>query len=144
MNKEHEDFSFINVGDSNISALNLAYMGDAVFEVFVRSKVIQDGEAPVNVLHKRSKNIVNAQSQSQMYHKLAKIATDEEMQIMRRGRNAKSATKAKSATICQYRHATGVEALFGYLFLKGDTKRLKYLFKLCIDTINDEGVTNEA
>lgn len=144
MKKHHEDFSLIDIGSTNISALNLAYIGDAIFEVFVRTKVIEEGGAPVNTLHEKSKSIVNARSQNQMYHKLEEFVTNDEMQVMKRGRNAKSTTKPKSATISEYRHATGVEALFGYLFLKGDTKRLRYLFGLCLDNINSRGETNEA
>ena len=120
---------------TNISALNLAYMGDAVFEILVRTEVLKQGEAPVNALHKKCAEFVNAQTQSKIYHELIKIVTEEEMQVMKRGRNAKSFSKAKNATMSDYKHATGLEALFGYLFLKGETERLKYLFEKGIDSI---------
>lgn len=138
-----EYFNLENTKAENMSALSLAYMGDAVFEVFVRTKVIEEGDAPVNILHQKSKQLVKAQSQSNMYHNLENIVTDEEMQIMKRGRNAKSFTKAKNATMTEYRHATGVEALFGYLFLKGDFERLKYLFELCTNNTNSRSELNE-
>lgn len=143
MKTTNEYFNFKNAKAENISALSLAYMGDAIFEVFVRTKVIEEGDAPVNTLHLKSKLLVKAQSQSNMYHSLEKVVTDEEMQIMKRGRNAKSLTRAKNATMAEYRHATGVEALFGYLFLKGDINRLKYLFKLCTNNTNSRSQPDE-
>jgi len=147
MDKEHDELKectdlFDTVtGDiaTNIAALNLAYMGDAVFEIFVRTKVLKQGEAPVKTLHKRSESFVKAEAQSKMYHELEKIITEDELQILKRGRNAKSFSKAKSATMSDYRHATGVEALFGYLFLKGETERLKQLFEICVENMNISG-----
>lgn len=122
--------------NANISALSLAYMGDAVFEILVRTKVLEQGDAPVKTLHKRSEGFVKAESQSKMYRELEKVITEKELQVMKRGRNAKSFSKAKNATISDYKHATGVEALFGYLFLTGETERLKYLFEVCINNMN--------
>ena len=117
---------------SEYSPLNLAYIGDAVFELFVRNKLIEEGNAHVNQLHKRATKYVKAAAQSVMYHKLLAVLTDEELSVLKRGRNAKSFTKAKNATITDYRHATGVEALFGYLFIKGEMNRLAELFQICI------------
>ena len=116
------------------SALTLAYIGDAVFEMCVRTKIIEQGNAPVNTLHKKSRSYVNAASQSKMYYELLKFLNEEETQIIKRGRNAKSFTKAKNASVSDYRHATGVEALFGFLFISGKTDRINELFQVCMNT----------
>ena len=121
------------INASEYSPLNLAYIGDAVFEIFVRNKLLESGNAHVNKLHKRATKYVKAEAQSVMYHKLTEVLTEEEMAVLKRGRNAKSFTKAKNASVVAYRHATGVEALFGYLFIKGEVDRLSELFKICIE-----------
>lgn len=114
------------------SPLTLAYLGDAVFELKVRSHLVAKANMPVNQLNKKAKSFVKAQAQAQMYHRLEELLTEEEMAVMKRGRNAKSHTSAKNASINDYRHATGVEALFGYLFIKGDEERISELFGLII------------
>lgn len=115
------------------SPLVLAYMGDAVFEILVRKYVVSTGNAPVNTLNKRARGIVNAGNQAKLYMLLESHLTEEEMAVMKRGRNAKSFTKAKNQSVTDYRHATGVETLFGYLYLKGDKDRLQELFDICIN-----------
>jgi len=138
------DKLFAELGDSlkedigMYSSLSLAYIGDAVFEMCVRSKIIAQGNEPVNKLHKKSRAYVNAQSQSKMYYKLLEFLSDEELSIIKRGRNAKSFTKAKNASISDYRHATGVEALFGFLFMAGRTERITELFEICVDNKMEE------
>lgn len=125
----------INAEDINyreLSPLVLAYVGDAVFELLVRGYVLKGGNAPVNKLNGRARRIVNAASQSKMYYALEEIATDEELAVLKRGRNAKSFTAAKNQSITDYRRATGVEALFGYTYLKRDNERLAELFDKCI------------
>ncbi len=86
----------INSDPKSLSPLVLAYIGDAVFELMVRGYVLKDGNAPVNKLNKKSRNIVNAGSQSEMYEKLKDVLTETEMAVMKRGRNAKSFTTAKT------------------------------------------------
>lgn len=115
------------------SPLNLAYLGDAVFELLVRSKLIAEGNRPVNKLNKQATSYVKASAQAEAYHKLEDKLSDEELAVLKRGRNAKTFTHAKNATISDYRHATGVEALFGYLYLKGRNGRIVELFELCSD-----------
>ena len=115
------------------SPLTLAYIGDAVYEVLVRSAVLYEGNAPVNKLNKKSRRLVNAAAQSEMYKRLESIVTEEELAVMKRGRNAKSFTTAKNQSMSDYRHATGLEALYGYLYLKGDNKRIMELFRICIE-----------
>ena len=118
---------------NSYSALQLAYLGDAVFELQVREKLIKNGAAPVNNLHKYAVNLVKAESQAIMYKALMSVATEEEQTILKRGRNAKSATKAKNSSLIDYKHATGLESLFGYLFLKGESDRIKELFDICVN-----------
>lgn len=138
MSKENDFFEVINQNNEvhlnlkEYSPLNLAYLGDAIFEVLVRSKLLTEENSSVNNLHKKAKNLVKAQAQADMYHKIILDLTDDEMSIMKRGRNAKSFSSAKNASISEYRHATGLEALFGYLFLKGDTNRIIEIFNKCI------------
>ena len=112
-----------------VSSLALAYIGDAVYELFVRTMVLSKGNAPVNKLHKQSKEYVNAKGQAEIYKKIAQYFTEEEKAVFRRGRNAKSYTTPINMDIGDYRHATGLEAVFGYLYLKGDVKRALELFE---------------
>lgn len=112
------------------SSLALAHIGDAVFEVLVRLTVLTDGNAPVNKLHKKARDMVNAKAQAELYYRIKDALTEEEKGVFRRGRNAKSFTVPKNADLMDYRHATGLEALFGYLYLEGEKKRAVELFKL--------------
>lgn len=129
-----------SVSPKELSPLTLAYVGDAVFELFVRLTVLTDGNAPVNRLHKKAKNIVNAKAQAAIYFKIAPLLTEEEESVFRRGRNAKSHTTPKNMDLMDYRHATGLEALFGYLYLKGEKERALELFSLgAVDWIESKG-----
>lgn len=111
-----------------LSPLVLAYIGDAVFELFVRTMVLSKGNAPVNKMHKCSSEFVRAKGQSDIYFKIEDMLTEEEQSVFRRGRNAKSHTMPKNADLIDYKHATGLEALFGYLYLQGNMERLTELF----------------
>lgn len=106
------------------SPLTLAYVGDAVYEMIVRTILVERGNAPVNVLHKHASKLVKAEAQADAYHRIKELLTEEEMSVFRRGRNAKSYTSAKNATIGDYRVATGFEALFGFWYLTGQTERM--------------------
>lgn len=116
------------VNPKSLSSLALAYVGDAVFEIIVRTQVLSIGNAPVNRLHKQARELVNAKAQSQMYFRIAAFLTEEEAGVFRRGRNAKSYTMPKNADLMDYRHATGLEAVFGYLYLQGNMERVLELF----------------
>lgn len=119
----------INKADiKQLSPLNLAYVGDSVMDLIVRTELLQKTNEPVHVLHKKASSIVNAASQSRMAGILEPLFTEEEAAIYHRGRNAKAATHAKNASIQDYRRATGLEAVFGYLYLKGDYTRLLELY----------------
>lgn len=106
------------------SPLVLAYAGDAVYELYIRTLLISRGNAPVHKLHKQSISFVKAKAQSDTIHSLMEILTPEEQDVVRRGRNAKSGTIPKNADVTDYKYATGFESLLGYLYLKGDHTRL--------------------
>lgn len=126
--KAFEDaFEFKKANARGYSPLVLAYIGDAIYELFVRTYVVKSGNAPVNKLHQKSKNFVQASAQRALYHKIEPLLTEEEVAMFKRGRNAKSGTKAKNASMSDYRVATGVEALFGYLYLNEEYDRLTEL-----------------
>ncbi len=120
----------------NYSGLNLAYIGDAVFEILVRTYVVTSYNSTVNQMDKLSRSYVKASAQAKVYHKLMEICTEDEIAILKRGRNAKSYTSAKNASTTDYRHATGVEALFGYLYLEGKIDRLHTLFENTMEVHN--------
>lgn len=107
------------------SALRLAYMGDAVFEVYIRRFLMEQSLEPVGRLHKASIQFVKASAQASFYHLIEPRLTEGERAVMRRGRNAKSAMVPRKADINDYRKATGFEALVGFLYLNGETERLE-------------------
>ena len=111
------------------SPLTLAYIGDAVYELIIRSCIVTTGNAPVNKLHKKSSQLVKAETQAVMIKGLMDKLTEEEIRIFKRGRNAQSFTKAKNATVADYRMATGFEALVGYLYLSGQSDRMLELIR---------------
>lgn len=115
------------------SPLVLAYIGDAVYELIVRTIVVNHGNCPVNQMHKKSSSLVKASAQAEMIHLIMEELTPEEKAIYKRGRNAKSATAAKNATIQDYRTATGFEAVAGYLYLNGEKERLIKLVSLALE-----------
>lgn len=106
-----------------VSPLKLAYLGDAVFELFIRTRVFDTTNGPVKNLHKKSSSVVNAAAQAALAATMKPLLTEDEDAIFRHGRNAKTSSVAKHADIHDYRNATGLEALFGYLYLSGQTER---------------------
>ena len=106
------------------SPLVLAYMGDAIYELIIRTVLVKKGNMQVQKLHKKASALVKAEAQANLIERILPLLTEEEVKIYKRGRNAKSCTKAKNATMIDYRKATGMEALAGYLYLKKDTQRL--------------------
>ncbi|MGN0372616.1 MAG: Mini-ribonuclease 3 [Enterocloster sp.] len=109
------------------SPLVLAYIGDAVYEIMIRTRVINKGSMQVNKMHKRSAELVKAGTQAALIRSIEEDLTEEEHAVYKRGRNAKSATMAKHATMIDYRMATGLEALVGWLFLTERYERLTQL-----------------
>ena len=125
LNQQIKDiFAIADVDIRTYSPLTLAYIGDGIFDVVIRSIVVGRGNTPVNQLHHKTSHIVKAHSQAMMAEVLLDEMTDTEKDIYRRGRNAKSHTMAKNATVMDYRSATGFEALMGYLYLKEDYTRM--------------------
>ena len=106
------------------SPLALAYMGDAVYEVLIRTRVMNRGSMQVNKMHKKSASLVKAEAQAQLIRSIEEELTPQEHAVYKRGRNAHSASSAKNASIRDYRMATGFEALVGYLYLTGQYERL--------------------
>ena len=117
------------------SPLTLAYIGDAVYDVVIRSILVNKGNTAVNKLHKRASDIVRAATQAEMIKALMNDLTEEEITYYKRGRNSKPHTKAKNATTIEYLDATGFEAVIGFLYLTGDMKRICELVKLGIDKL---------
>lgn len=111
------------------SPLALAYLGDSVYELLIRTMLVSRGNAPVQKYHKRASAIVNARAQADAIFLLEPFLTEEERAIYRRGKNANPATMAKNATAKEYRMATGLEAVLGYLYLTDQHERLIDLVK---------------
>lgn len=117
------------------SPLTLAYIGDAVYELIIRSMIVTQGNAPVNKMHKHSSSLVKAETQAEFIKYILEnqLLTEQEMRIYKRGRNAQSYTKAKNASVTDYRMATGFEALIGYLYLSGQNGRMMKLVGNCLE-----------
>lgn len=125
-----EQFGLEPVDIKTYSPLTLAYIGDGIFDLVIRSIVVGKGNTKAGNLHKKTSTIVCAKAQAQMADKLQEYLTEEEADIYRRGRNAKSPTMAKNATMSDYRKATGLEALMGYLYIQDEFERLVELVKI--------------
>ena len=119
------------------SPLVLAYIGDAVYELLIRTKVINHGSMQVNKMHKKSASLVKAETQANIIKAIQEDLTEEELAVYKRGRNAKSATTAKHATMIDYRMATGFEALVGYLYLHARHDRLLELIQDGLEKIGE-------
>lgn len=115
------------------SPLTLAYMGDAIFELVVRTVLVERKNMQPEKLHKAATKIVKAETQALMIELLKEELNEQELSVYRRGRNAKAVTRAKNATMSEYRRATGFEALMGYLYLKGDMERMIRLISLGLE-----------
>ena len=115
------------------SPLTLAYIGDAIFELVIRTVLVERKNTQPEKLHKAATKIVKAETQAVMIELLKEDLTEEEMAVFKRGRNAKAVTRAKNATMSEYRRATGFEALMGYLYLKGDMERMFQLISMGIE-----------
>lgn len=118
------------------SPLTLAYIGDAIFDVIIRSILVNKGNTAVNKLHKRASDIVKAGTQAAFVKALMDVFTEEEADVYRRGRNSKPHTKAKNATTMDYLDATGFEAVVGYLYLTDNMDRICELIELGIKKLS--------
>lgn len=128
-----KDFDIKPIDVMNLQPLVLAYIGDAIYEVYIRTMLIINNKANVNMLHKMSVKYVKAQAQSDIVRRIMDRLTSDEQDIVRRGRNAKSATVPKHAEITDYRYSTGYEALIGYLYLMDNTERLMEILTMSVE-----------
>lgn len=118
---------------SSYSPLTLAYIGDAVYELLIRSFVVGEGNTKASMLHRQTCSYVKAHAQCAIAEYLQPFLTETEQDYYRRGRNAKSPTMAKNASMSDYRKATGFEALMGYLYLSNQTERMVELVRLGVE-----------
>lgn len=126
-------FNDTKIQPRQLSPLNLAFIGDCIYEILVREALVCEANRPVNELHRESVKYVSAKAQTEAYAKIKDMLTEEETAQFKRGRNAKVGHSPKSATDAEYHTATGIEALFGYLYLSGKTERIKQLFASITD-----------
>ena len=124
------DFKIEDVDINTYSPLTLAFIGDCVFDLVIRSVIVCRANRQPNKLHKLKANVVKAQTQSEMAKALMEDMTEEEAAVYKRGRNAHSFSSAKNASIQDYRRATGLEALVGYLYLLNRSDRILELISL--------------
>ena len=130
--------SFFGIEGKDIrsfSPLTLAYIGDAVYEIVIRTIIVEKGNAPVNKLHHKASSLVKAVAQKEALEAILPMLTEEEEAVYKRGRNAKSYTSAKNASVIDYRIATGFEALMGFLYLMGRNERMLELVKIAVNNL---------
>ena len=135
-----EVFQMKEVDVHSYSPLTLAYIGDSIYDLIIKSLVINQGNRQVNKLHKETGMYVQASTQSLMMRAMQEELTEEEHAVYKRGRNAKSVSPAKNQSITDYRRATGFEALLGYLYLKKEWKRMLDLVKIGLDSLKEKEV----
>lgn len=135
LDKLKKEFECKEVDIKTYSPLTFAFVGDCIFDLIIRSLLVLQGNRSVESLHKHKSKIVKAQSQAAMAEALVEYMTDIENDTYRRGRNAKSYTTAKNASVADYRKATGLEAVMGYLYLTGQEDRMIELVKKGMELI---------
>ena len=125
-----EKFGLAGKDVNAMPALTLAYIGDCIFELVIRTLLVERGMTHVSELSKNAVKYVKASAQKDMYHAVEEFLSEEESSVFRRGRNVRSSSCPKNASVTDYRTATGFEALMGYLFLKGRQDRIVELVRL--------------
>ncbi|MES9736031.1 Mini-ribonuclease 3 [Peribacillus frigoritolerans] len=127
-----------------LNSLALAYIGDAVYETYIRHHLIQKGAVKPNLLHKKATSFVAAKAQNKIIHFFLEsdCLSEEESAVVRRGRNAKSGTVPKNTDVQTYRYSTAFEALMGFLYLSGRIERMEELIKKSIEYIEEEKGSN--
>ena len=119
-----------------LSSLTLAFIGDSVYELFVRTKILSDGNRPASELHKIAVGYVKAKAQSTAMHMIRDSLSEEELTIYKRGRNTNIHTVPKNADMNDYRQATGLEALIGYLYITNQQQRLYEVMEMAFAALN--------
>lgn len=138
LSKLKKEFECKEVDIRAYSPLTLAYIGDCIYDVVIRTVIVERGNRTANKLHKAAVKYVNAGTQAAIVEALQEYLTEEELAVYRRGRNAKSYSTAKNATVGDYRKATGMEALIGYLYLSDRLERAIELIKIGLEQIGME------
>ncbi|WP_088070834.1 Mini-ribonuclease 3 [Gottfriedia luciferensis] len=131
-----------NIDVKQLNSLALAYIGDAVYEIYVRHHLLEKGTVRPNQLHRAATRFVSAKGQAKVIREMlsADFLTEEEIAVVKRGRNAKSGTIPKNTDVQTYRYATAVEALIGYHYLLKNEERLNIIVQYAIQFIENEGV----
>ena len=132
-----EMFGLGEVDVNQYSPLTLAYIGDSIYDLIIKTLVVNEGNKQVQKLHKRTSRFVQASAQSQMMRVLQERLTEEEHAVYKRGRNAQSVSPAKNQSVTDYRRATGFEALMGYLYFKKEWKRMLELVKIGLESLEE-------
>jgi len=138
-------YTFDNINPRLAAPLTLAFIGDAVWEIYVRSRIINENpDMQVNKLNRMVVKFVKASGQCDAIHTIENSLTEDELSAYKRGRNAKSYTTAKNASLRDYRHATGFEALLGYVYLSENAERLNKLMESAYDAVIDTANKNAS
>ena len=135
LNLIKRDFGLGEVDLKTLSPLTLAFVGDCIYDLILRTVIVERHNASPNQLHREKSRLAKAPAQAEMAEVLQEHLTQEELAVYRRGRNAKSHTTAKNASVLDYRKATGLEALYGWLYLSGQEERLLELIRLSLDAL---------
>jgi ribonuclease III family protein len=136
----NKDFYFPPHKDAKqMNPLALAYMGDAVYEVFIRQYVISQPNQRPNHLHRTSTRYVSAKAQAKALERWMPLLSEEEVEFVKRGRNAKSGSSPKNTDILVYRHSTAFECLLGWLYFTGQQERLEELMRITVETVEEAG-----
>ena len=124
---------------NSLNGLSLAFIGDAVYEIMVREHLLRNGSLQIGKLHKMAVEMVRASFQASVFDFLEPLLTEEENSILHRGRNASATHIPKNANAIEYRKATGVESLFGWLYLEQKNERIRELFEMILEYSKKEG-----
>lgn len=138
LRKLQKEFLCEEIDLRTYSPLTLAFLGDCVFDLLIRTIIVERGNRAVESLHKRKSAVVKAQTQAKMADVLSETLSEEELAVYKRGRNAKSYSTAKNASVTDYRKATGFEALLGYLYLQDKEDRIIELVKYALQQLDME------
>ena len=135
LEKMKQDFACENKDIRTYSPLTLAFVGDCVFDLIIRTVIEERANRSPHDLHKMKRAVVKAKTQAELGEAIQELLSEEEQSVYRRGRNAKSGTTAKNASVGDYRKATALEALIGYLFLQNQEDRILYLVKAGLERL---------
>ena len=138
LTKLKKEFECESIDLRNYSPLTLAFLGDCVFDLIIRTVIVERGNRTAESLHKKKSVVVKAQTQARMAELLLSSLSEEELAVYKRGRNAKSYSTAKNASVSDYRKATGFEALLGYLYLQDMEERIIQLVKTALQLLHME------